>query len=51
MRLPRIRAWYRLRRGAATRDMGFTNVRYLEGGIQSWKQAGLATEPFGEADM
>src|SRR6266498_2540230 len=26
-------------------DMGFTNVSYLEGGIQAWKQAGLETEP------
>lgn len=26
-------------------DMGFTNVSYLEGGIQSWKQDGLPTEP------
>ncbi len=25
-------------------DMGFTNVRYLEGGIEGWKQAGLPTE-------
>ena len=25
-------------------DMGFTNVSYLEGGIQGWKQAGLPTE-------
>ena len=25
-------------------DMGFTNVSYLEGGIQAWKQAGLPTE-------
>ena len=26
------------------KDMGFTNVSYLEGGIQEWKQAGLPTE-------
>lgn len=26
-------------------DMGFTNVRYLEGGIAGWKEAGLLTEP------
>jgi rhodanese-related sulfurtransferase len=26
------------------KDMGFTNVSYLEGGIQAWKQAGLPTE-------
>ena len=25
-------------------DMGFTNVSYLDGGIQGWKQAGLSTE-------
>jgi rhodanese-related sulfurtransferase len=27
------------------RDMGFTNVYYIEGGIAAWKQAGLPTEP------
>jgi len=32
------------------KDMGFANVRYLEGGIQGWKQAGLETEPYGNAD-
>jgi rhodanese-related sulfurtransferase len=26
------------------KDMGFTNVSYLEGGIQGWKQAGLPAE-------
>lgn len=26
-------------------DMGFTNVSFLEGGIQGWRQAGLPTEP------
>src|SRR5688572_13641353 len=26
------------------RDMGFTNVTYLEGGIAAWKEAGLPTE-------
>ena len=26
------------------KDMGFTNVRYLEGGIEGWKQAGLPAE-------
>lgn len=26
------------------KDLGFTNVSYLEGGIQAWKQAGLPTE-------
>ena len=30
-------------------DMGFTNVSYLEGGIQGWKQAGLPTEAHGGA--
>ena len=30
------------------RDMGFTNVRYLDGGIAAWKQAGLPTEPYGD---
>ena len=25
-------------------DMGFTNVAYLEGGIEAWKQAGLPVE-------
>jgi len=25
-------------------DMGFTNVSYMEGGIEGWKAAGLATE-------
>lgn len=30
-------------------DMGFTNVSYLEGGIQGWKQAGLPTESSSEA--
>lgn len=28
------------------KDMGFTNVSYLEGGIEGWKQAGLDTEPY-----
>jgi rhodanese-related sulfurtransferase len=31
------------------KEMGFTNVSYLEGGIQGWKQAGLPTEPHGGA--
>ena len=26
------------------KDMGFTNVSYLEGGIEAWKQAGLPVE-------
>jgi len=29
-------------------DMGFTNVSYLEGGIQGWKQAGLPTDSLPE---
>ena len=29
------------------KDMGFTDVSYLEGGIQGWKEAGLPTEPAG----
>jgi rhodanese-related sulfurtransferase len=28
------------------RDMGFTNVHYIEGGVAAWKQAGLPTEPY-----
>ena len=28
------------------RDMGFTNVTYLDGGIAAWKEAGLPTEPY-----
>lgn len=27
------------------KDMGFTNVSYLEGGIQGWQQAGLEKQP------
>lgn len=26
------------------KDMGFTNVAYIEGGIEAWKQAGLPLE-------
>jgi rhodanese-related sulfurtransferase len=26
------------------KDMGFTRVCYLEGGMEAWKAAGLATE-------
>ena len=26
------------------KDMGFTNVSYIEGGIEAWKAAGLPTE-------
>ncbi len=29
------------------KDMGFTNVSYLEGGIQGWEEAGLPTESAG----
>ncbi|MFQ6029736.1 MAG: rhodanese-like domain-containing protein, partial [Dehalococcoidia bacterium] len=25
-------------------DMGFTNVAYIEGGMQAWKDAGLPTQ-------
>ena len=28
------------------RQMGFTNVAYIDGGMQAWKAAGLPTEPF-----
>lgn len=31
-------------------DMGFTNVCYLDGGIQAWKDAGQETEPHGGAE-
>lgn len=27
------------------KEMGFTNVAYLEGGTEAWKEAGLPTEP------
>src|SRR5688500_5764509 len=30
-------------------DMAFTNVSYLEGGIQGWRQAGLPTESLPES--
>lgn len=30
------------------RDMGFTSVSYLDGGIAAWKQAGLPTEPYSD---
>lgn len=30
------------------KEMGFTNVSYLEGGIEAWKKAGLPVEPFKE---
>lgn len=32
--------------GKLLRDMGFTNVRILEGGVQAWKDAGFDTESF-----
>jgi rhodanese-related sulfurtransferase len=31
-------------------DMGFTNVSFLAGGIQAWKQAGLPTESLSDSD-
>lgn len=32
-------------RGAKVlKDMGFTNVRYIDGGLKAWKEAGLPTE-------
>jgi rhodanese-related sulfurtransferase len=32
-------------RGAKVlKDMGFTNVSYIEGGLKAWKEAGLPTE-------
>ena len=30
-------------------EMGFSNVAYLEGGTQAWKEAGLPTEPPADA--
>jgi rhodanese-related sulfurtransferase len=27
----------------ALKDMGFTNVSYMEGGMRGWKEAGLPT--------
>ncbi len=34
--------------GAYTlQQMGFTDVVYIDGGMQAWKDAGLPTEPFG----
>jgi len=32
--------------GKLLKDMGFTNVRILEGGVQAWLDAGFVTEPF-----
>lgn len=31
------------------REMGFTDVAYIEGGTQAWKDAGLPTEPPADA--
>jgi rhodanese-related sulfurtransferase len=35
--------------GKLLKDMGFTNVTILNGGVQAWKDAGLPTKPLGEA--
>lgn len=32
--------------GKLLHDMGFRNVGYLEGGVQGWRQAGFALQPF-----
>lgn len=32
--------------GKLLKDMGFSNVRILEGGVQAWLDAGYKTEPF-----
>ena len=32
--------------GKLLQDMGFSNVRILEGGVQAWKDAGFDTEVF-----
>jgi rhodanese-related sulfurtransferase len=29
--------------GKLLKDMGFTNVCYLEGGLEAWKEAGFST--------
>ena len=34
--------------GKLLKDMGFTDVTILEGGVQTWKDAGLPTEPVSE---
>ncbi|MDP1715560.1 MAG: rhodanese-like domain-containing protein [Anaerolineales bacterium] len=34
--------------GKLLKDMGFTDVRILEGGVQAWKNAGLPTKQLGE---
>ena len=35
--------------GKLLKDMGFTDVTILEGGVQAWKDAGLPTKQVGEA--
>jgi rhodanese-related sulfurtransferase len=35
--------------GKLLKDMGFTDVSFLEGGIQAWQDAGLPTEKVAEA--
>lgn len=32
--------------GKLLRDMGFSDVSYLDGGVQGWREAGLALQPF-----
>ena len=32
------------RDGKLLKEMGFTNVSYMEGGMEAWKVAGLLTE-------
>ena len=34
--------------GKLLKDMGFTDVRILEGGVQAWKDSGLPIEQLGE---
>jgi rhodanese-related sulfurtransferase len=34
--------------GKLLKDMGFTDVSILDGGVEAWKDAGLPTEQFGE---
>ena len=35
--------------GKLLKDMGFTDVSFLEGGVQAWQDAGLPTEKVAEA--
>ncbi len=35
--------------GKLLKDMGFTDVTILEGGVQAWQDAGLPTKQVGEA--